>query len=52
MDRMERVDILEEKLEEYLGKEELLLAMQKALNYDTKEDIYNYIARMYNIDNN
>lgn len=52
MDRRKKVDSLEEKLEEYLGKEELLLAMQKALNYDTKEDIYNYIARMYDIDNN
>ena len=52
MNRRERVDNLEGKLEEYLGKEELLLAMQKALNYDTKEDIYDYIAKMYDIDNN
>ena len=50
MDRMKKVDNIEEVLKEYLGAEGLLEAIIKALSYDTKEDIYNYISRMYDID--
>lgn len=50
MDRMKKVDNIEEVLKEYLGAEGLLEAITRALNYDTKEDIYNYIVRMYDIE--
>lgn len=50
MDRIKKVDNIEEVLKEYLGAEGLLEAITKALNYDTKEDIYDYIARIHDID--
>lgn len=39
----------EEKLLEYLGADELLLALQKALDVDTKNYIYTEILRDYDI---
>lgn len=50
MDRIKKVDNSEEVLKEYLGAEGLLEAITRALSYDTKEDIYDYISRMYDID--
>ena len=35
-------DDLEEKIKDALGTEEMLKAICKALNYDTKADIYHY----------
>ena len=49
-DRMKKVDAIEERMIDYLGTEEMLLSIIKALDYDTKEDIYDYICRCYDID--
>lgn len=46
---MENVDNLEEYIKEILGTEEFLNAITRALSYDTKSDIYNYIKRMYDL---
>ena len=50
MDRIQKVDAIEERMIDYLGTEEMLLSMIKALDYDTKEDIYDYICRCHDID--
>ena len=50
MDRMQKVDAIEERMIDYLGTEEMLLSMIKALDYDTKEDIYEYICQCHDID--
>ena len=50
MDRMKKVDAIEERMIDYLGTEEMLLSMIKALSYDTKEDIYKYICQCHDID--
>ena len=53
MDRtnqIERVDKLEEKIIDALGHEQALQEISKALDYATKEDIYDYIIRMWDID--
>lgn len=42
-------DEREEKLLEYLGADELLLAITKALSVDTKNYIYTEILRDYDI---
>ena len=52
MDRMQKVDAIEERMIDYLGTEEMLLSMIKALNYDTKEDIYKYICQCHDININ
>lgn len=39
----------EEKLLEYLGVDELLLSISKALDVDTKNNIYSYIMRQWDI---
>ena len=36
MDRIQKVDAIEERMIDYLGTEEMLLSMIKALSYDTK----------------
>ena len=49
MDRIKKVDAIEERMIDYLGTEEMLLSMIKALSYDTKEDIYKYICQCHDI---
>ena len=49
---MKKVDAIEERMIDYLGTEEMLLSIIKALNYDTKEDIYKYICQCHDIDIN
>lgn len=39
----------EEKLLEHLGVDELLLSISKALDVDTKNNIYSYIMRQWDI---
>ena len=46
----EKIDELEEQLIELLGVEELLNALTRAMSYDEKEDYFNYICRMYDVD--
>lgn len=46
---MEEVDYAEERIYEALGAEEMLQSMIKALSYDTKANIYEYIARCWEI---
>ena len=46
---MKEVDYAEKRIYEALGAEEMLLSMIKALSYDTKADIYQYIARCWEI---
>lgn len=47
---MKDIDLIEETLKIYLGEEELLNEIIKALSTYQKEDIYNYICRMHDID--
>ena len=47
---MGQIDDIEEKIKDALGTEEMLEAICKALDYDTKADIYHYIWRMYGLD--
>ena len=49
MDRIQKVDAIEERMIDYLGTEEMLLSIIKALDYDTKEDIYKYICQCHDI---
>lgn len=49
MTQFEKVDAMEELIIENLGAEGALFAIIKALDYDIKEDIYNYIIRCYEI---
>ena len=44
------MDKLEEKIIDALGHEQALQEISKALDYATKEDIYDYIIRMWDID--
>lgn len=44
------IDAMEEGIKEALGTEEMLKAVLKALDYDTKANIYEYIERMYDLD--
>ena len=39
----------EEKLIEHLGVDEFLLSISKALDVDTKNNIYSYIMRQWDI---
>lgn len=52
MDRMERVDLMEETLLEQLGAETFLNELCRGLSYDEKEDLFEYIARNWNVDIN
>ena len=45
----ETVDNLEEKLIDTLGKDEFIMALTKALPYSEKMDLYESIARDWNI---
>ena len=45
-----QIDEIEEKIKDMLGTEEMLEAICRALDYDTKADIYHYIWRMYGLD--
>lgn len=47
---MKEIDEIEMVLEETLGKEKMLNSIERALDYDTKQDIYLFIARMYEIE--
>ncbi len=44
------IDAMEDEIKEALGTEEMLAAVLRALDYDTKADIYDYIKRMYDLD--
>lgn len=50
MDRMAKVDMMEERLLEAMGAEGFLEALCRALSYDVKEEMYEYIARNYEVD--
>lgn len=47
---MKEIDEIEMVLKETLGKEEMLESIELALDYDTKQDIYLFIARMHDIE--
>lgn len=47
---VETVDNLEEKLIETLGKDEFIMALTKALPYSEKMDLYESIARDFDIE--
>ena len=48
-DMMTQVNELEDKIIEYLGYEEAFKAVSKALDVDTKNDIYKFICTTYEI---
>lgn len=50
MTQFEKVDTMENLIIENLGAEGALDAIIRALDYDTKEDIYDYIIRCHDID--
>ena len=50
MTQFEKVDNMENLIIENLGVEDALYSIIKALDYDTKEDIYDYIIRCYDIE--
>lgn len=50
MTQFEKVDTMEELIIENLGVEDALFSIIKALDYDTKADIYDYIIRCHDID--
>ena len=50
MTQFEKVDTMEELIIENLGAEGALFAIIKALDYDTKEDIYDYIMRCHDLE--
>ena len=50
MTQFEKVDAMEELIIENLGTEGALSAIIKALDYDTKADIYDYIIRCHDIE--
>lgn len=43
------VDTIEQELFEEMGSFQFLQAIIRALDYDTKQEIYEYIARCYDI---
>ena len=49
MDSLEKVMMMEERLLEAMGSEYLLEAVLKALSVDVKLDVYEYIARNYEV---
>lgn len=50
MTQFEKVDAMENLIIENLGAECALDAIIRALDYDIKEDIYDYIIRCYEIE--
>lgn len=50
MDRIAKVDVMEESIIDQMGAEEALQAIIQALSYDTKESIYSNICRVYEIE--
>ena len=44
------IDTIGEEIKEALGAEKMLDEVLKALDYDTKIDVYDYIKRMYDLD--
>ena len=50
MDTFTRINRKEEAIIEELGFKEAFNAVSKALSYDTKEDIYDYIIRCYEVE--
>lgn len=50
MTQFETVDAMENLIIENLGVEGALDAIIKALDYDTKQDVYDYIISCYDID--
>lgn len=50
MDTFARINRKEELIIEALGFEGAFDAVVKALSYDTKEDVYDYILRCYEIE--
>ena len=49
MDSLEKALMMEERLLEAMGSEYLLEAVLKALSVDVKLDVYEYIARNYEV---
>lgn len=49
MDSLAKALMMEERLEEELGAEAFLYALQKALSVDVRLDVYEYIARNYEV---
>jgi hypothetical protein len=49
MDSRAKALMMEERLEEALGAEAFLYALQKALSVDVRLDVYEYIARNYEV---
>ena len=49
MDSLEKALMMEERLIEAMGPEYLLEAVLKALSVDVKLDVYEYIARNYEV---
>ena len=50
MTQFEKVDAMENLIIENLGAEGALFAIIKALGYDIKKDIYEYIIRCYDLE--
>ena len=51
-DYLKKVDAKEELIIEALGYEEAFNNLSKALSYDIKEEMYDYIIRMWDLDYN
>lgn len=47
----EFIDEQQEILTEYLGTENFLDALCRAMSYDTREDLFRYICRCYEVPN-
>ncbi len=47
---LEKVDKMEERIIETLGAEGALNAITRALDYDTKDNIYTFICQQYEIE--
>ena len=51
-DYLKKVDAKEELIIEALGYEEAFNNLSKALSYNDKEEMYDYIIRMWDLDYN
>lgn len=49
MNRLDNIEVTEDRLLETLGAEEFLLSLQKAMSVDEKESLYAYICRCWDI---
>lgn len=47
---MGEIDKIEEKLIQVLGYEKFAEALTRSMSYDEKEDYYNYLFRVYDLD--